>query len=163
MTARSERTGPTEDPVWFRLWAVVVFVLVFIEVIFFEGFPASSDGAPWLETRGPLIVVGAGVLALLLLAAIQAKWGEGGAWKGLNVGKLGLGSCPAWFECAAVGLATVGFVVYVYAGFRSLGSDGAAHVTVRRVGFLLLMGSYGCFELIPELSRRRREAESRPA
>lgn len=161
MNATSEQTVPREEPIWSRLWAVVVFVLVLLEVIFFEGVPASSDGAAWSETRGPLILVGTGVLSLLLLAAIQAKWGKSGAWKG---GRLGLGSCPAWFEYAAVGLATVGIVVYVYAAFRSLGSDGAVHVTVRRAGFLLLMGSSVYFELIPALSRRRRAtAKDQPA
>lgn len=158
MNATSEQTVPTEDPLWSRLWAVLILVLVLVEVIFFEGVPASSDGAAWSETRGPLIPVGTGVLGLLLLAAIQAKWGNGEAWKG---GKLGLGSCPAWFEYAAVGLATVGFVVYVYAGFRSLGSDGAVYVTVRRAGFLLLMGSHGYFELIPVLSKRRHSQSGR--
>ena len=153
--------SPTEEPVWFRLWSIVVFVLVGLEIVLFDGPPASPDGAPWFEGRGPLVLVGASVLVLLLLAAIQAKWSKSGGWEGSNVGRLGLGSCPAWFEYAAVGLATVGFVGYAYAGIRSFGSDGAVHAVERRAAFLLMLGSYFCFELIAGLSGRNRRTLKR--
>jgi len=95
-------------------------------------------------------------LALPVLAAVQAKWGQTRVWQNSKVGRLRLGSCPAWFEYAAIGLATGGLVRYAYAGFRPLLGDEAVHVLMRRAAFLMLMGSSCYFELIPGLSRRNR-------
>ena len=145
-----------EYPIWFRLWSVVVFVLVLVEVILFSDSLDSPDGAAWLDGRRPLILVAAGVLALPLLAAAQAKWGKTRVLQNTKVGRLGFGSCPAWLEYAAIGLAAVGFVLYAYAGFRSLRGDDAVHVLMRRAAFLMLMGSSCYFELIPGQSRRDR-------
>lgn len=126
------------------------------------GFPDRPEGVTWLEARGPLIPVGVGVLALLTLAAVQAKWSKKRAWERADFGRLGLGRCPAWFEYAALGLVIVGTVLYAYAGFRSLGGDASVHLLQRRAAILLLLGSYFFLELISWLTDRgREEADAR--
>ena len=66
----------TEHPLWSRLWSVVVFRLVLVEVIVFSDSLDSPDGAGSLDGRRPLILVASGVLAVPVLAAVQAKWGK---------------------------------------------------------------------------------------
>ena len=143
----------TEEPAWIRLWCVAAWILFGVEIVW-GGFPDRPEGAPWLESRGPLIPVGVGVVALVVLAAAQAKWGKSRSWERSNVGRLGLGGCPAWFGYAALGLAIVGAVLYGYAAFRSLGADGSVHFLQRRAAILLLLGSTFFFELISYVSSR---------
>lgn len=114
--------------------------LLVVEFIW-GGFPDRPEGVTWLEARGPLLPVGAGVLGLLVLAPVQARWSKKRAWERGDVGRLGLGSCPAWFEYATLGLTIVGSVLYAYAGFRSLGGDASVYVLQRRAAMLLLLGS----------------------
>lgn len=144
-----------EEPPWIRLWCVVVWILFGVEMIW-GGFPDRPEGVAWLEDRGPLIPVGVGVVALVVLAAAQAKWGKSRSWERSNVGRLGLGGCPAWFGYAALGLAIVGAVLYGYAAFRSLGADGFVHFLQRKAAMLLLLGSTFFFELISYVSYRGR-------
>lgn len=126
------------------------------------GFPDRSEDAGWLESRGSLIPVAAFVLVLFVLAAVQAKWSKSREWESAEVGRLGLGRCPAWFEYTALGLMIVGSVLYAYAAFRSLGGVASDHVLQRRAAMLLLLGSYAFLELIKWLSHRgRQEAEAR--
>ena len=138
------------------MWVVAVWGLLAVEFIW-GGFPDRPEGVTWLEARAPLIPVGAGVFALVALAAVQAKWSKRRAWESAEVGRLGLSRCPAWFEYAALGLMVVGFVLYAYAGFRSIGGDGSAYLLQRRAAILLLLGSYFFVELISGLLRRGRE------
>ena len=152
-----------QEPAWIQLWSVAVWGLLVVEYIW-GGSPDRPEGVSWLEARGPLIPVGASVLALVVSAAVQARWSRTRAWESAGVGRLGLGSCPAWFEYTALGLGIVGSVLYAYAAFRSLGSGGDAsvHALQRRAAMLLLIGSSSFLELISWLSyRRRKEAEAR--
>ena len=156
-----ERTKPpqTQGPTWIRLWCVAVWGLLCVEFIW-GGFPDRPEGVTWLEARGPLIPVGAALLALLVVAAVQAKWSKRRAWESAGVGRLGLGRCPAWFEYAVLGLLTVGSVLYAYAGFRSLGGDASLFALQRRAAILLLLGAYLFVELISWLSDRGRREEA---
>ncbi len=151
-----ERASRPQGPTWIRLWCVAVWGLLAVEFIW-GGFPDRPAGVTWLEARGPLILVGAGVLALFVLAAVQAKWSKRRAWESAGVGRLGLGRCPAWFEYAVLGLLIVGSVLYAYAGFRSLGGDPSLFVLQRRAAVLLLLGAYFFVELISWLDRGRQE------
>lgn len=140
-----------QGPAWIRLWCVAVWGLLCVEFIW-GGFPDRPEDVTWLEARGPLIPIGAGVLALLVVAAVQAKWSKRRAWESAGVGRLGLGRCPAWFEYVVLGLLIVGSVLYAYAGFRSLGGDASLFALPRRAAILLLLGAYAFVELISWLS-----------
>lgn len=146
----------TQGPTWIRLWCVAVWGLLCVEFIW-GGFPDRPEGVTWLQARGPLIPVGAGVLALLVVAAGQAKWSKKRAWESAGGGRLGLGRCPAWFEYAVLGLLIVGSVLYAYAGFRSLGGEAGLFVLQRRAAILMLLGAYVFVELISWFSDRWRE------
>lgn len=149
-----------QGPAWIGLWCVAVWGLLVVEFIW-GGFPDRPEGVTWLEARGPLIPIGAGVLALVVVAAVQAKWSKRRAWESAGVGRLGLGRCPAWFEYAVLGLLIVGTVLYAYAGFRSLGGDASLFALQRRAAILLLLGAYVFVELISWLSDGGRQEEAR--
>ncbi len=157
-SATPERATPsqTQGRAWISLWCVAGPGLLCVEFIW-GGFPDRPESVTWLEARGPLIPVGAAVLALWVVAAVQAKWSKRRAWEGAGVGRLGLGRCPAWFEYAVLGLLIVGSVLYAYAGFRSLGGDAPLFALPRRAAVLLLLGAYLFVELISWLDRGREE------
>lgn len=150
------RPRQAQEPAWIRLWCVAVWGLLAVDFIW-GGFPDRSEDAGWLESRGSLIPVAAFVLVLFVLAAVQAKWSKSREWESAEVGRLGLGRCPAWFEHTALGLVIVGSVLYAYAAFRSLGGVASDHALQRRAAMLLLLGSYAFLELIKWLSHRGRE------
>lgn len=145
-----------QPPRWIGWWCIVVWILVGADFVW-AGFPERPEGVGFLEDRGPLIFVGAGVAALLVLAGVQSRWGKGRGHESADAGWLGIRGCPAWCGYAAVGTGLVGAVVYAYAAFRSLGGDAAVHVLPRRAAIVLMLGSYGFFELISSLSNRGRE------
>ena len=160
-------TDPDPFPRWTRplrtkeeqrvqLLSVVVSVLFVVE-LFFDGFPDSPDAAPWGEARRPLLAVAVGVVVLLALGVVQAKWGSRERWENSGVLLPGLGRCPAWFAFLAFGFGIVGLALYVYAGFRSLSEGGSLHVLARRAALMLLTGSAGFFQLISWRSSRGRE------
>ena len=164
--AASERGRPPQKqaPRWIGWWCIAVWILVGVDFVW-VGFPERPEGVGFLEDRSPLILVGAGVAALLVLAGVQSRWAKGRGQESADAGWLGNRGCPAWFGYAAVGTGLVGAVVYAYAAFRSLGGDAAVHVLPRRAAIVLMLGSYGFFELISSVTNRDREnseAEKEP-
>lgn len=125
--------------------------------MFFDGFPDSPEGVSWLEGRRPLLVVGAGVAVLLVLAVVQAKWGRSGGGENSGVRLWGRGRYPAWFANVAFGLGIVGLALYLYAAFLSLSEGGSLHVVGRRAAVVLLLGSSIFGQLISWLLRRAPE------
>ena len=136
-----------------RDWGVIASLLVCVE-LFFDGFPEGPGAGSWGETRRPLLIVTVGVLALLAIAVVQAKWGGRESRGSSSVGPPGLGEVPAWFGFAASGLGIVGTGLFVYAAFWSLREGGSLHVLERRIAVLLLIGSSGFSYLISWLSSR---------
>lgn len=122
--------------------------------LFFDGFPEGPDTGSWGEARRPLLIVGVGVLTLVLLGVVQAKWGKRASGDGSSVQLRGLGGYPAWFGFAAFGLGLVGLGLYVYAVFWSLREGGSLHVLERRIAVILLIGSAAFSNLISWLSNR---------
>lgn len=128
-------------------------VLVVVE-LFFDGFPEGPDAGSWGEARRPLLIVGNGVLALLAIAVVQAKWGRREVRGSSSARPRGPGESPAWFALAAFGLGIVGLGLFVYAVFWSLREGGSLHVLERRIGVVLLIGSGAFASLMSWLSSR---------
>ena len=149
---RPERTREERR---YQLWGVIVSFLVVVE-LFFDGFPQGPDAGPWGEARRPLLIVGVGVLALLAIAVVQAKWGGRGSRDRSSARPRGLGGYPAWFGFAAFDLGIVGLGLYVYAVFWSLREGGSLHVLERRAAVILLIGSGAFASLTSWLSSRGR-------
>lgn len=128
-------------------------VLVGVE-LFFNGFPEGPDTGSWGEARHPLLIVAVGVLALLAIAGVQAKWGGRESRDSSSVGPRGLGEYPAWFGFAVFGLGIVGLGLFVYAAYWSLREGGSLHVLERRIAVILLIGSGAFASLMSWLSSR---------
>lgn len=137
----------------YQIWAVIASFMVVVE-LFFDGFPEGPDAGSWGEARRPLFIVAAGVLTLVLLGFVQARWGRRERGDGWSVRPRGLGGYPPWFGFAAFGLGLVGVGLYVYAVFWSLREGGSLHVLERRVAVILLIGSVAFTNLISWLSNR---------
>ncbi len=136
-----------------HLWSLIASVLVVVD-LFFDGFPEGSDAGSWGEARRPLLIVAVGVLALLAMAVVQARWGGREGRDSSSVGPQGLGEYPAWFVFSASGLGIVGAGLFVYAAFWSLREGGSLHVLERRIAVMLLIGASGFSHLISWLSSR---------
>lgn len=155
-TLERSRAPRKQAPRWIGWWCIAVWILVCVDFVW-GGFPERPEDAGFLEGRGPLILVGAGVAVLLVLAGFQSRWGKGIGQESADAGWLGIRGCPAWFGYMAVGLALVGAVLYAYAALRSLGGDAGAFTLPRRMAIVLMLGSWGLFEPISSLSDRGRE------
>lgn len=154
-THESNRAVRTAEERRHQLWAVIVSLMVVVEM-FFAGFPEGPDAAPWGEARRPLFVVAVGVLALVVVAVIQTKWGSREDWKRPISRPRGTGGYPAWFAFAAFGVGIGGAALYLYAVFWSVREGGSLHVLERRAAVLLLISSGFFSYLIAWLSSRRR-------
>jgi hypothetical protein len=109
--------------------------------IFFAGFPEGPDAAPWAEARRPLFVLAVGLLALVAVAVIQARWGRREDWERSTSRPRGTGGYPAWFAFAAFGVGIAGAALYLYAVFWSVREGGSLYVLERRAAVLLLISS----------------------
>ena len=128
-------------------------VLVVVEM-FFDGFPEGPDAGSWGEARRPLLIVAVGVLALLAIAVVQAKWGRREVRGSSSARPRGLGGHPGWFGFAAFGLGIVGLGLFVCAAYWSLREGGSLHILERRIAVVLLVGSGAFASLMSWLSSR---------
>ena len=158
-TSKWTRPVRTKKERRLQLWSVIVSLMVVVE-LFFDGFPEGPDAGPWGEARRPLLIVAVGVLVLVSIAVVQAKWGGRGSRDSSSARRRGLGGYPAWFGLAAFGLGIVGVGLYAYTVFWSLREGGSLHVLERRIAVVLLIGSGAFSYPISWLSSRGTHGQS---